>query len=144
MPKHSETRFLPYTPQQLYELVLDIERYPEFLPWCLAARILSNDEREVKAELIAGYKALREKFTSVVHLTPGKKLEVEYVSGPLQQLRNVWRFDAARGGCQLGFELEFTFKSSLLAGLFEMFFEQALRRMAGAFEARAHALYGRR
>jgi coenzyme Q-binding protein COQ10 len=142
MPKHCETRFLPYTPEQLYTLVLDIERYPEFLPWCVAARILSRRDDELKADMIVGYKALREKFTSVVQLTPNEKIEVRYVSGALKQLTNIWRFEPAAGGCTLSFDLEFTFKTALLAGLFEMFFEQALRRMAGAFEARARQLYG--
>ncbi len=142
MPQHSETRFLPYTPQQLYALVLDIERYPEFLPWCVAARILERGDDWLRADLIAGYKAIREKFTSEVQLTPNRRIEVRYISGPLKQLSNVWCFDPAPGGCNLGFELSFSFKTALLSNLFEMFFEQALKRMAAAFEARAHQLYG--
>lgn len=142
MLQHKETRFLPYTPEQLYALVLDIERYPEFLPWCVAARITGQEATMVKADLIVGYKALRETFTSHVGLTPNRKLEVTYISGPLKQLSNVWRFDPAPGGCNLGFELAFSFRNALLASLFEKFFEQALLRMTAAFEARAKALYG--
>lgn len=141
MPKHSETRFLPYTPEQLYALVLDIERYPEFLPWCVAARITERHQDRLKADLVVGYKAIREKFTSVVVLTPGRRLDVTYISGPLSQLSNVWQFTPAPGGCNLSFALEFSFKTPLLANLFEMFFEKALLRMVAAFEARAQALY---
>jgi coenzyme Q-binding protein COQ10 len=142
MPKHAETRLLPYTPEQLYALVLDIERYPEFLPWCVAARIVERDPEHLKADLIVGYKAIRETFRSVVQLTPPRRIDVTYASGPLANLRNAWRFEPAAGGCLLAFELDFAFKTPLLANMFELFFEKALRRMAGAFEARAQALYG--
>ncbi len=142
VPHHTETRFLPYTPEQLYALVLDIERYPEFLPWCVAARIAERGEGWLKADLIVGYKAIREKFTSKVVCVPQQRIEVAYGGGPLKNLTNVWRFDPAEGGCNLGFELEFSFKAAFLANLFELFFEKALRRMAEAFEARAKQLYG--
>lgn len=141
MPRHSETRFLPYTSAQLYDLVIDIERYPEFLPWCVAARILEKNDHMLKADLIAGYKAFREKFTSVVSMTPHQTIEVAYISGPLAQLSNSWRFTPVPGGCRLGFDLEFKFKTTLFSNIFEIFFEKTLKRMADAFEARAKALY---
>lgn len=142
MHKHSETRFLPYTPQQLYALVADIERYPDFLPWCAGARILERGPDFVKADLIVGYKAIREKFTSLVRLEAGRRIDVTYVSGPFRQMQNEWRFEPAPGGCNLSFALEFSFKNAMLSSLLELFFEQALKRMAAAFEARARALYG--
>jgi coenzyme Q-binding protein COQ10 len=141
MPKHSETRFLPYTPEQLYRLVLDIERYPEFLPWCVAARITERHEDRLKADMIVGYKAIREKFTSIVLAKPNRRIDVSYVSGPLAQLSNRWIFTPVAGGCELSFSLELSFKAPLLANLFEAFFEKALLRMSAAFEARAHKLY---
>lgn len=141
MLKHSETRFLPYTPQQLFDLVADIERYPEFLPWCLEARILARDGDVVKADLIVGYKAFREKFTSVVTLMPVRAIDVTYVSGPLSHLTNSWAFTPTKGGCTLGFDLAFAFRTPLLAAIFGAFFDRALKRMTYAFEDRAHALY---
>ncbi|MEJ0063522.1 MAG: type II toxin-antitoxin system RatA family toxin [Alphaproteobacteria bacterium] len=142
MPRHSETRFLPYTPEQLFDLVADIERYPEFLPWCAAARIVERKGDTVKADLIVGYKALREKFTSVVTLTPKSRIDVAYAGGPLSHLKNDWRFTPAPGGCDLSFDLEFALKSTLLAGMMEAFLEKAIMRMAQAFEERAKAVYG--
>ncbi len=141
MPRHAETRFLPYTPAQLYDLVIDIERYPEFLPWCVAARILEKNDNMLKADLIAGYKAFREKFTSVVTMMPHRTIDVAYVSGPLTHLSNSWNFTAVLGGCKLNFQLEFNFKTTLFSNVLEIFFEKALKRMTDAFEARANALY---
>ena len=142
MLKHSETRFLPYTQHQLFDLVADIERYPEFLPWCIAARITERDAEIVKADLIVGYKAFREKFTSVVTLHPHQSIEVAYVSGPLSHLHNSWQFTPANGGCDLGFDLAFAFRTPFLAKIFGAFFEPAMTRMSQAFEDRAHQLYG--
>ena len=143
MPKHKENRFLPYTPAQLFDLVADVDRYPEFLPWCKAARILERHDGMIKADLIIGYKMLQEKFTSLVALDRPEKISVEYLKGPLANLGNEWRFEPAPGGCDLHFEVEFNFKSPLLGAMMEMFFEKALRKMVTAFEARAQELYGK-
>jgi coenzyme Q-binding protein COQ10 len=144
MPQHKETRALPFEPSQLFDLVADIERYPEFLPWCKGARILSRADDVVTADLIIGYKMLHEKFTSRVTLNRPKRIEVEYLSGPLAHLKNEWAFEAAgRGWCNLTFQVEFDFRSSLLGGVMEMFFDKAMRKMASAFEERARELYGK-
>jgi coenzyme Q-binding protein COQ10 len=143
MPKHSETCILPYRPEQLFDLVAGVERYPEFLPWCKGARILERHDGEIKADLIIGYKMFREKFTSVVTLDRPRRISVKYMSGPLAHLTNEWTFTpAGKDGCALGFEVDFDFRSSLLRAAMEMFFDKALRKMVAAFEERAKELYG--
>jgi coenzyme Q-binding protein COQ10 len=145
MPKHEETRLLPYRPEQLFDLVADIARYPEFLPWCKSARIVKRDGDLVTADLVIGYKMLRERFTSAVTLAPPQRISVAYLSGPLAHLRNEWQFrPAPKGGCALHFHVDFDFRSRLLGGMMELFFEKALSKMATAFEARAGELYGPR
>ncbi|MBI1272790.1 MAG: type II toxin-antitoxin system RatA family toxin [Alphaproteobacteria bacterium] len=142
MPKRSEERVLPYTPQQLYDLVADIERYPEFLPWCRTAHVLERKGNNVTADLVIGYKAFSENFRSHVTLKPGKRIEVDYGGGPLTHLANKWEFAPAPGkSCKLSFYVDFDFRSSLLSGLMGVFFEQAFGRMVDAFEARAQELY---
>lgn len=143
MPAHSEKRILPYTPEQLFELVADVERYPEFLPWCKACRVLRRDESSLTADLIIGYKIFSEKFRSEVKLDRPRLIDVRYLSGPLSHLRNQWEFQpSGRDACELSFEVEFDFQSSLLGAAMDMFFDKALMKMVAAFEARAAALYG--
>ena len=143
MPKHQEKRALPFKPEQLYDLVADIARYPEFLPWCKGARIIKREGNVVTADLIIGYKMLREKFTSHVLLDPPRRISVEYLSGPLSNLKNEWGFQPnTRGGCDLSFDVDFDFRSKVLGGMMEMFFEKAISKMAEAFEKRAQELYG--
>lgn len=152
MPSHKEIKVLPYTPDQLFALVADIESYPEFLPWCLAAR---NRKREhvsdgeiVWSDLVVGFKLIRERFTSKVTLAPGGKLEdpridVEYVDGPLKFLRNHWVFvPHGDGGCEIDFYVEFEFRSRIFEKMIGALFHEAVSRMVGAFEKRADALYG--
>lgn len=142
MPKHQEKRILPYKPEQLFDLVAGIEHYPEFLPWCRAARILSCQDNIVTADLIIGYKMFQEKFTSVVTLNRPKSILVHYKSGPLAHLSNQWDFKSiAVGACELSFHVDFDFRSSLLRSAMEMFFDKALLKMVAAFEERAKALY---
>lgn len=143
MPKHNETRYLPYSPRQLFELVADIARYPEFLPWCLAARIRQRQGDVLTADLVIGYKAIRETFTSAVSLTPHTRIHVAYGGGPLSHLTNEWLLaPAPDGGCTLSFHVDFDFRSPLLRGLMEVFFDKAFQKMVAAFEARAQELYG--
>lgn len=143
MPRHAEKRVLPFSPAQLFDLVADIGRYPEFLPWCRGARILSNSDDKVTADLIIGYKMFREKFTSEVTLDRPREISVRYLSGPLAHLKNEWKFaPAPKGACELSFQVDFDFKNPLLRGMMEMFFDKALRRMVEAFEKRAEELYG--
>ena len=142
MPKHQEKRTLPFRPEQLFDLVADIESYPRFLPWCKGARILERNEGTITADLIIGYKMFREKFTSLVTLERPKKISVEYLSGPLAHLKNEWEFQPNGTGCDLLFHVEFDFRSHMLSAIVEPFFDKALSKMAAAFEARAQELYG--
>jgi coenzyme Q-binding protein COQ10 len=143
MPKHQEKRALPFEPEQLFDLVADIGCYPEFLPWCKDARILKREDDIITADLIIGTKMFREKFTSIVTLDRPRAISVTYLSGPLAHLKNDWQFTPDdKGGCNLFFHVDFDFRSHLLGGMMEMFFEKAIRKMATAFEERAKKLYG--
>ena len=143
MPHHSETRHLPYSPEQMFDLVSDVKRYPEFLPWVTAVRIRSNSDTAMVADLIVGFKALRESFTSRVHKVRPTEVDVDYLEGPLKHLHNHWRFRAdGKGGSFVEFSVDFAFKSHLFEMLAGQMFDKALRKMIGAFEARADALYG--
>ena len=143
MPRHSETRHLPYTPEQLFDLVADVARYDEFLPWVVAVRVRSSSEAETIADLVVGFNAFKERFTSRVRKEPIARICVDYVDGPLKYLHNEWRFDPADdGGTNLHFAVDFAFKSRLFESLAGAMFDRALRRMTSAFEQRAAALYG--
>ena len=143
MPRHSETRQLPYTPDQLFDLVADVKRYDEFLPWVTAVRIRSSSEEETVADLIVGFNAFKERFTSRVRKERPGRIVVDYLEGPLKYLHNEWRFEpAARGGTDIHFSVDFAFKSRIFEALAGAMFDRALRKMIGAFEARAAALYG--
>ena len=143
MPRHSETKRLPYTPQQMFELVADVANYDKFLPWVSAVRVRSNSETEMVADLIVGFKAFKEHFTSrVTKQRPGRIL-VDYIEGPLKYLKNEWRFEpAADGGTEVFFSVDFAFRSRLFESLAGAMFDRALRRMTSAFEERATVLYG--
>lgn len=143
MPRHSERRNVLYTPDQMFDLVADVEHYDEFLPWVAAVRVRENSETEMVADLIVGFKALKETFTSrVTKQRPGSVI-VDYVEGPLKYLHNSWAFTPdGKGGTDIDFAVDFAFKSRLFESLAGQMFDRALRRMIGAFEARADALYG--
>ena len=141
MPTHRETRVLPYTPEQVYDLVADIARYPEFLPWVRATRVTSNDGHLLVADMVIGFKMVRERFTSRVRLDRPHTLRVDYVSGPLKRLTNEWRFTPDGRGCRVDFAVDFEFSSRTFERLAGAFFGEAFRRMVAAFEARAAALY---
>jgi coenzyme Q-binding protein COQ10 len=143
MPRHAEQRLLPYTPEQMYGLVADIERYPDFLPWCVAARITERGPDFVNADLVIGFKMIRERFTSHVKLDPPGRIDVEYAEGPFHHLNIRWLFERAPGGCRIDFFVDFEFKSRLLQKIIEVLFGEAVRRMVAAFENRARQLYGR-
>jgi len=143
MPRHSETKHLPYTPEQLFDLVADVARYDEFLPWVVAVRIRSSSATETVADLVVGFNAFKERFTSRVKKDSPHRIEVDYIEGPLKYLHNEWRFDPAPdGGTNLCFAVDFAFKSRIFEALAGQMFDRALRRMTGAFEIRAAALYG--
>ena len=143
MPRHSETRHLPYTPEQLFDLVADVARYDEFLPWVVAVRVRSSSETETVADLVVGFNAFKERFTSRVVKERPRRICVDYVEGPLKYLHNEWKFDRAPdGGTDVDFSVDFAFKSRLFESLAGAMFDRALRRMTSAFEQRAAALYG--
>lgn len=143
MTTHAEKRTLPYTPEQLFTLVAEVEKYPQFLPWCLSARIKRRDGDVFYADLVIGYKMIREKFGSRVTLEAPGRIRVEYLSGPMKYLSNQWTFiREADGRCTIDFFVDFEFKSRLLQNLMGVFFNEIVRRMVGAFEDRARALYG--
>ena len=143
MPRHSETRHLPYTPEQLFDLVADVARYDEFLPWVVAVRVRSSSERETIADLVVGFNAFKERFTSRVVKERPARICVDYIEGPLKYLHNEWRFERAEdGGTNLNFSVDFAFKSRLFETLAGSMFDRALRRMTDAFEQRAAAIYG--
>ncbi len=142
MPTHAEERLLPYTPEQLFALVADVERYPEFLPWCVGARIRERREDLIIADLIIGFRMFRERFTSRVALNPPRRIDVTYAEGPFRYLDNHWNFAPAPGGCRVDFFVDFEFRSRLLQRVIEVLFGEAVRRMVAAFEKRAGDLYG--
>jgi len=143
VPIHRERRVLPFTQAQMFDLVAAIERYPEFLPWCVATRIRAREEGAVLADLVVGFKLVRESFTSRAVLRRPDRIEIEYLSGPLKHLQNHWQFrPLPDGGSEVDFFIDFEFRSRLLRGLMEPMFHEALRRMVGAFEGRAHRIYG--
>jgi coenzyme Q-binding protein COQ10 len=143
MPKHTETRHLPYTPEQMFDMVADVARYAEFLPWVTAIRVRSGSEHEMVADMIVGFKGLRETFTSKVQKERPDHIRVDYLDGPLKYLNNDWKFRSdERGGCYVDFCVDFQFKSRMFEMLAGQVFDRALRKMIGAFEERAAQLYG--
>lgn len=147
MPHHHETRNLPYTARQMYDLVADVARYPEFLPWNTAARIRSRtpcDGGEVmEADLVISFKLFRERFGSRVTLLPEQgRILTEYIDGPFRHLKSVWTFAEAPGGCEVSFDVDFEFRNAILAAVIGLVFNEAMSRVVRAFEARARALYG--
>jgi coenzyme Q-binding protein COQ10 len=143
MPRHSETKHLPYTPEQLFDLVADVAKYDEFLPWVVAVRVRSSSPTETVADLVVGFNAFKERFTSRVTKDRPTRICVDYIEGPLKYLKNEWTFEAAEGGgTNVHFSVDFAFRSRLFETLAGAMFDRALRRMTGAFEERAAALYG--
>lgn len=149
MPTHSETRHLPYTAQQMYDLVADVGRYPEFLPWTAAARIRREEPQPdgsvlLEADLVISFKVFRERFGSRVVLWPeAKKIDTEYLDGPFKYMKSNWAFtDRADGGCDVYFFVDFEFKNAILQKIIGVVFNEAMMRIVRAFETRAKALYG--
>ena len=134
---------MAYTPTQMFDLVADVARYDEFLPWVVAVRVRSSSEAETVADLVVGFNAFKERFTSLVTKERAQRIVVDYIEGPLKYLKNEWRFDPAPdGGTKVFFSVDFAFKSRLFESLAGAMFDRALRRMTGAFEQRAGELYG--
>ena len=141
MPSHHETRHLPYTAEQMFDLVADVKRYPEFLPWVSAMRVRKDGATETLADMIVGFKGLRETFTSRVEKERATRIHVDYVDGPLKFLRNEWLFRPEGQGCAVDFTVDFAFKNRVFEMLAGQVFGAALRKMIGAFETRAAQLY---
>ncbi len=146
MPHHSETRHLPFSAAQMYDLVADVASYPQFLPWTAAARIRSSREiaggTEISADLVISFKVFREKFTSRVSLFQDDlRIDTEYLDGPFKHLQSRWEFEDADGGCNVKFWVDFEFRNKVLQGAAGMFFNEAMQRIVRAFEARAIELY---
>jgi coenzyme Q-binding protein COQ10 len=143
MPTHAEKRVLPYSDEQLFDMVADVRRYPEFLPWCVGARIVSRTETELVADLTIGFKMFRETFRSQVLLERPHHVHVRYLTGPFRYLNNHWRFRPVQGGTEVDFFVDFEFKSRLLQAVIGTVFNEAVRLMVRAFERRAYVLYRR-
>lgn len=151
MPQHSDNRVLPYTARQMYDLVADVERYPEFLPWNSAARIRSRRAGEggsevIEADLVISFKVFRERFGSRVTLWPDMmQIDTEYLDGPFRYLRSGWSFeDLEAGGCRVRFFVDFEFRNAILQKVIGVVFGEAMGRIVRAFEDRARVLYGPR
>ena len=143
MTTYAERREVPWAPEQMYALVADVERYPEFLPWCLAAKIRRREGPVILADLVIGFRMVRERFTSRVALHPGHRIDVTYAEGPFRYLENHWIFEPTPGGgCIIDFHVDFEFKNRMLQKIITVLFNEAVRRMVAAFESRARQLYG--
>lgn len=147
MPTHSETRLLPYSAQQMYELVADVASYPQFLPWTAAARIRSRRDlgncEEMLADLVISFKVFRERFGSRVTLfAEDRRIDTEYLDGPFKHMVSKWAFKDVDGGVEVSFFVDFEFRNKLLQGAAGMFFYEAMQRIVRAFERRAAELYG--
>lgn len=152
MPIHEEKRIMPYSADQMYALIADVDSYPEFLPWCAAARVrdtapLPDGSGEVmEADLVISFKVYREQFGSRVTLRPeARTIDVDYLDGPFKYLTNNWRF-APRGDghCEVDFFVDFEFRSAFLQRIIGFVFNEAMQRIVRAFEKRAEQLYGNR
>ena len=143
MPGIHEVKRLPYSAEQMFTLVADVGRYPEFLPWVIATRVRSDSETEMIADMLVGFKALKEKFTSRVEKKAPGEIKVHYVDGPMRDLDNVWRFHpVSDAACDVEFDVKFTFRNALFEKLAGQYFDRAFRKMVAAFEERAAQLYG--
>ena len=143
MPHIAETRRLPYSAQQMFDLVADVKHYAEFLPWVVATRIKSDSDTEMVADMLVGFNALREKFTSRVHKHRPHTIAVDYVDGPLRELENRWTFTPdGPDACIIDFSVDFAFRNALFEKLAGQYLDRAFRKMVAAFETRAQTLYG--
>jgi coenzyme Q-binding protein COQ10 len=144
MPTYAERKTLPYRPEQMFDLVADIERYPEFLPWCVGCRVTRREGNVVWGDLIVGFKLFRESFTSKVTLNRPGRIDVSYIDGPFHHLDNHWLFhpEAEGRATTIDFYIDFEFRSRALQLVARAAFNEAVRRMVSAFERRADAIYG--
>jgi len=142
MPTHAERKSVPYRAEQLFDLVADIGKYPQFLPWCVGARVRTRTETEAVADLTIGFGPFRESFTSRVTLQRPDRIMVRYENGPFRYLKNQWIFTPKPDGCTVDFFVDFEFRSRLLQAAIGVVFHEAVRRMVQAFHKRAREVYG--
>ena len=143
MPRHTETRTICYTPEQMFDMVADVKSYADFLPWVAAVRIRSDSDTLMVADLVVGFKSIKETFASRVVKHRPTDIRTDYIEGPLKYLTNSWKFRPdGKGGTEIDFCVDFAFRSRIFEALAGQMFDRALRRMIGAFEERAHQLYG--
>jgi coenzyme Q-binding protein COQ10 len=143
MPVHNLIEHSKYKAEQLYDLVLNIEDYPKFLPWCKAARILAKYDDYLEAELVISFKHIRETYVSKVSFDAmNYVINVEMLRGPFHHLRNNWRFEPKQDGCMINFHIDFAFKNIILEKIIGVLFNKATQKMVAAFKARADELYG--
>ena len=146
MTSHAETKYLPYTAKEMFDLVADISSYPEFLPWCAAARVRKEIQKgvikQIEADLVISFKVFREKFGSRVLLDASKfTIETEYLDGPFRHMHSVWSFNNSEQGCEVNFNVDFEFKNAMLQSIIGLVFNDAMQRIVRAFERRAADLY---
>lgn len=142
MPTHAEKQIVPYTPEQLFDLVADVGSYPRFLPWCVAARVRNRSESHLISDMTIGFGPFRESFTSRVTLARPRRVIVTYEQGPFRYLNNQWEFAPHESGTEVEFFIEFEFRSRILQSAIGVVFNEAARRMVKAFRKRAHDVYG--
>jgi coenzyme Q-binding protein COQ10 len=147
MPSFDTTRRVPFTPRQMFDLVADVEKYPQFLPMCESLVVRRREELEEGIRLTAtmgvGYGAIKEHFTSRVSLYPAERqILVQYIDGPFRYLDNRWDFLPDGGGTIVRFRISYEFKSAMLGLLMGALFDKAFRKFSEAFEQRAHVVYG--
>jgi coenzyme Q-binding protein COQ10 len=136
--RHGEFRILPYPPETLFKIVADVERYPEFLPWVMGAKIINQTERGFIADLTVGYRFFKETYRSEVMLTPHERIEVRYIRGPFKYLLNTWKFSPTPANhVKIDFFIDFEFQSLLFQGIIQTIFTDAIPKMVSAFEERA-------
>ena len=148
MTSHAETKYLPYTAKEMFDLVADISSYPEFLPWCAAARVKKEmqkgEVKQIEADLVISFKVFREKFGSRVLLdTSNYIIETDYIEGPFRYMHSVWSFENCEEGCKVKFDVNFEFKNAMLQSIIGLVFNDAMQRIVRAFERRASDLYTR-
>ncbi|WP_262691630.1 type II toxin-antitoxin system RatA family toxin [Kordiimonas aestuarii] len=143
MPRFTEKKTLPYTQEQLFTLVSDVAKYPEFLPWCTGARVYNRRQDQFDADVIIGFKMFSERFTSRVRYEEYGRVDVDYIKGPMKRLYNHWRFrPVGLHSCQIDFEVEFEFSNRMLNQMIGGLFGEACKKMVHAFETRAEEIYG--
>jgi coenzyme Q-binding protein COQ10 len=142
MPTHAERQLVPYRPDQLFDLVADVGKYPQFLPWCIGARVRHRTDDELVADLTIGFGPFRESFTSRVTLERPQRVRVRYENGPFRYLNNQWEFRPHPEGTEVAFFVDFEFRSRILQAAIGVVFNEAVRRMVGAFRKRAREVYG--